>query len=339
MLLEHTELRKRLISIRDDPNITPAAKPKLSQHLLCSRKPIPSRLLVANCSLSCEHYEKQCSRFVFECCGTVDPCHRCHLARGTCDMKPPAISSVVCNKCSTQQAPSASCVACAAPFSHSYCSKCKIWTDKEITHCDHCGFCRVGTDAGLFHCFTCEACFHNKDGQEHRCAKSKFKDCICPLCLDSVYTAQKESSILPCGHVLHSDCRREAVRKGEYRCPTCRKALLDMTPIWAAIRSSIQQQPLPKDLFPLASGDRVASPFGDFLLVAPQGSSGIWDGYLVDWPMANGQQSRASLHASVLHKTRRVAVLCYDCEAKSTADFHFLGLECGACGGFNTRQG
>ena len=31
----------------------------------------------------CSHYRKHTSRFYFECCGILDPCHRCHWERGT----------------------------------------------------------------------------------------------------------------------------------------------------------------------------------------------------------------------------------------------------------------
>ena len=31
----------------------------------------------------CVHYNKHNSRFYFACCGVIDPCHRCHMERGT----------------------------------------------------------------------------------------------------------------------------------------------------------------------------------------------------------------------------------------------------------------
>eukprot|EP01039_Chlorochromonas_danica_P010806 gene10805-12011_t len=337
---QHTELRKRLISIRDDPNINISQKSKLAQSLLmCNRIhfPMPSRTCADNCSLYCDHYKKNCSRFFFDCCQTIDPCHRCHLARGTCDVKPPAISSVVCNECNTRQAPSPSCTTCGTAFSLSYCDICKIWTSAEITHCDHCGFCRVGRPDSIFHCFTCEACFSVEGRDKHRCAKTKLKDALCPLCLDSVHTAQKASNILPCGHVLHTDCWREAARKGEYRCPTCRKSLADMRAVWQGIKRSISLQPIPHGFFPLRVGDTVESPYGDFLLTG-QLPNGLWEGSLVGWKLATNRCSKATLHESILEKNRHVEVLCFDCESKSVTDFHFLGLECKECGSFNTCQ-
>jgi hypothetical protein len=37
-------------------------------------------------------------------------------------------------------------------------------------------------------------------------------------------------------------------------------------------------------------------------------------------------------------KERTVLVLCYDCDQRSHAPFHYLGMECGHCRGFNTSR-
>jgi len=34
----------------------------------------------------------------------------------------------------------------------------------------------------------------------------------------------------------------------------------------------------------------------------------------------------------------RVGILCNDCHAKGEVAFHIVGLKCGDCGGYNTRQ-
>lgn len=335
----HSELRKQLIAIRDDPSTSSNKKSRLSQELLMrklSAGEVPANNYVHNCNVQCEHYSKTCSQFKFECCQVIDPCHRCHLARG-CDIRPPAVSSIVCNYCDVRQEPSAACISCGVQFSNSYCDKCKIWTAAEITHCEHCGFCRVGSKDAVFHCFTCDACFSVEGKERHRCAKSKLKDSLCPLCLDSVHTAQKASNILPCGHVLHTDCWRSAALKGEYRCPTCRKSLADMKNVWLSIKRSIQLQPIPRGMFPLRVGDTVKSPYGNFLLTNQQ-PHGMWKGRLVDWKLTNNAITTATLHESLLEKNRKVRVWCFDCESKSYTEFHFLGLECTCCGGFNTCQ-
>lgn len=147
---------------------------------------------MSNCELGCSHYVKECSNFFFECCQVVDPCHRCHMARETCDTKPPAISSIVCNRCGVKQSPSANCSNCSTAFSHSFCSICKIWTAADIFHCEGCGFCRVGKEEEIFHCNNCDACFSKSTQAEHVCAKTKLKGELCPLCLESGKQDQAE---------------------------------------------------------------------------------------------------------------------------------------------------
>lgn len=264
-------LRKQIIAIQNDKNKNISEKARLVQGLMHSGTLITSQKqapIEHNCAKECKHYKKECSQFAFTCCQVIDPCHRCHMARGKCNIRPAQIESIVCNACDTRQAPSKACTSCLQEFSQNYCKICKIWTALDITHCEHCGFCRVGKPEEVFHCHTCQACFGAEGRDQHRCAKVQLKDTCCPLCLESVHTAQKASSILPCGHVLHGDCWKEAASKGEFRCPTCRKSLFQMQQYWENIRRAIQMQPLPPNYFPIRAGDIVQSPHGDFLVLA-----------------------------------------------------------------------
>ena len=34
----------------------------------------------------------------------------------------------------------------------------------------------------------------------------------------------------------------------------------------------------------------------------------------------------------------KAKIYCQDCQTQSTVPFHFVGLECKACGSFNTRE-
>jgi hypothetical protein len=184
----HVDLRKLLKQIRDDPTLTTAEKSKRSQDVMMissEKKVAQSTSLVSDCSTSCSHYDKKCSSFFFECCQVMDPCHRCHMARESCETKPPSVSSIMCNVCELRQPPAQACVGCSEKFSNSYCAVCKIWTAVDIHHCEGCGFCRVGRADEIFHCDTCEACFSRSTQAEHVCAKTKLKGERCPLCLES----------------------------------------------------------------------------------------------------------------------------------------------------------
>ncbi len=347
----NSDVRTSIISICSNQALNSQQKAFQSQQImggLC----FTQRQQQSNNAKTCQHYKnKKCSQFHFDCCQIRDPCHRCHLARG-CEQRPPLISSIICSECQVQQLPSQYCsnATCLVKFSNSYCEKCKIWTDVEIFHCDKCGVCRVGKESEVFHCDNCEACFGIEGRSHHRCAKTKLKDTNCPICLESVHTAQKASNILPCGHVVHGECWKQAATRGEYRCPTCRKSLVNMRLVWNNIRNSIALQPIPRGFFPIKEGDVTTSPFGDFVLVrkrlvmdCPVDQQNnkdkiMWEGYFHNWQLSNGSVTKAFLQESVLDKKRALQVWCFDCENKSTTQFHFLGLECKNCGGFNTTR-
>jgi len=348
-------LRKRIRDIQCDPLTNTRDKARLVQSLMSSSATCilsrSSNSTSNNESLECTHYDKKCSRMYFECCDVIDPCHRCHMARGQCNLRPARVKSVVCNECNFSQAPAQDCINCGVRMGRNYCDICKIWTPLDIYHCDDCGFCRVGKANEVFHCHTCEACFGIDGRDQHRCAKIQLKDACCPMCLESVHSAQKPSSILPCGHVLHADCWKEAARKGEFRCPTCRKSLFDMRQLWENIRRSIALQPIPKNFFPIRVGDLVESPYGPFQVTerrtfsdcngsagSPSGTKVLCEGVFPGWHLADGEPARAVLAEEILENQRKVRICCYDCEAKSTTKFHFLGLECPSCKGFNTCQ-
>lgn len=415
--------------------------------------------LVPNLEKSCSHYDKKCSNFQFDCCNVLDPCHRCHMARESCDVKPPAVSSIMCNICLTRQSPSDTCIQCSTKFSHSYCGLCKIWTAVDISHCVGCGFCRVGKPDEIFHCSNCEACFSKETQGSHVCAKTKLKGECCPLCLESVHFSTKASTILNCGHVVHSDCWKSlfaqvcphvlpptynTVRSTIY--PTIANYVISLLGIGRLPLPYLQEvtlrhatilernqarnryagikilfiallqdsssvicgfclvlQPIPDGFFPIRPGDTVHSPLGPFLVhsvapavstttttttagasasvLAPATTTGpahahasdtasdgwrsvlpqeegeevgtstgsdtdtgsiqqlqMYTGELSQWVLEGGRPARATFCESALRRDNTVDITCYDCEQRSTTAFHFLGLECRCCGGFNTGK-
>jgi RING finger and CHY zinc finger domain-containing protein 1 len=350
-ITQQDSLRKRIRDIQSDNGVGPCEKARLIQNMMMNgvnHQQLCGFTSGSNLDRGCKHYEKNCSQFYFECCQVIDPCHRCHLARGNCDHRPARISSIVCNNCNTRQAPGQDCQICGTRLGRSFCDICKIWTTADIYHCHDCGICRVGKAEEMFHCHRCDACFGIESRQSHRCAKVQLKDAHCPLCLESVHTAQKPSSVLSCGHVLHVDCWKASAQKGEFRCPTCRKSLFVMTELWNRIRLSIQLQPISSSMLPpMQPGDVVESPYGRFLLHAkkmvvdtndlnPSNDQILWEGELESWKLADGSHARAILAEDVLIKKKYSKIYCYDCEKKSETEFHFLGLECKHCQGYNT---
>lgn len=341
---EQRNLRTRIREIQEDATKTAAEKMRCIQQLM-SQPDTPS---AGNCDTECTHYPmKKCSRFTFSCCNNIiDPCHRCHIAR-SCTA--PVISTITCNLCDHVQPPSNKCVECSIEFSRNFCNRCNIWSNHNIKHCDDCGLCRVipAEDAELFHCHTCNSCFPAETRDHHRCARVDFRELNCPLCLESIHDSQKETTITACGHVLHTDCLYDSVQSDNYRCPTCRKSLFDMSSRWRAMRLSIELQPLPHGFFPIRVGDIVESPYGLFCVTNRYPCIFncrvmMCEGYFPCWDFPNGEFSKdvgmGILNESVLNNRRIKEIYCYDCEQSSVANFHYVGMECAYCYSFNTSS-
>ena len=47
----------------------------------------------------------------------------------------------------------------------------------------------------------------------------------CSICLDRLFTADKEVSVTPCGHSFHKDCISDLVKGYDKKCPICREIL------------------------------------------------------------------------------------------------------------------
>ena len=366
-----SQLRRLIQSVRANDHLSSKEKTVEIQRIMMSGSKSPYCVQICglsstkinapldNTEKTCKHYIKSCSRFSFSCCGTTDPCHRCHLERG-CDASPPQVSSIKCNACDTAQAPSRICIntECLAVFSANYCSDCRVWTQSNIHHCSGCGLCRVGNADSLFHCEKCEACFHISTKETHICTVLSMKHQRCPLCLEATHSSQRRCVILRCGHVGHYDCLQQAWshdRGMVPKCPTCRKSLLpieSMQIYWDAIRSSIDSQPITYELISINVGDEVSSPYGQFVvdrivasapkisdsgqMNSPEVDSNLYHGRLTGWQLINGETATAALRLSCLKKDLLVTISCNDCEKRSNSSFHFLGIECRHCRGYNT---
>jgi hypothetical protein len=192
---EAQDTRSRVREISNDRTLSAQEKQKAIREVLQSHQNyIAAPRNKPNESRTCSHYQKQCSRFYFSCCDTIDPCVRCHWDRG-CTIKPPKVVSICCSVCNLRQAPNEKCQnsACGIKFSTSYCPICRIWCkDEHITHCFKCELCRVGATENIFHCDPCGGCFVKRpDGLPHQCLRTPLKNQCCSVCLDLVSVSQK----------------------------------------------------------------------------------------------------------------------------------------------------
>jgi hypothetical protein len=122
-----------------------------------------------------------------------------------------------------------------------------------------------------------------------------------------------------------------------------------MKAYWDAIRSSISLQPITYELIAINVGDEVSSPYGQFIVdrivASPVKSSSfgrtepnLYHGRLIGWRLNNGEMATAALQLHCLKKDLTVTISCNDCEKRSCSSFHFLGMECQYCKGYNTAR-
>jgi hypothetical protein len=327
---------KQIRNIKNDSNLSENEKNKQIQSIMMSNYS-NSCTNLSNLSKTCEHYDKQCYKFYFECCNIYDPCKRCHLERNL-DCKNFIIKKITCSKCDIEQEPSEQCINCNIKFSKNFCAICKIWTTNNIYHCDLCGICRIGSKETLFHCNYCNICFNN-DITTHKCIND-FKLGICVICNDNIFNSQNKSIVFNCKHFAHDNCFNEYVIKGNYKCPHCKKSIVDMNAQWEYLKTVIRNNPIPKDMIPIEINDIVDSTWGKFKILDIENVNSItlYKGEFIDWKISEIKNAKGILNSNNLIKKFYKNIYCNDCEQKSKSIFHYYGLECGICGSFNTQE-
>ncbi|KAK2649340.1 hypothetical protein Ddye_016829 [Dipteronia dyeriana] len=130
---------------------------------------------------SCEHYRRRC-KIRAPCCDKIFPCRHCHNE---------AMSSL------------------SNPKEHHELVRRDVnQTSKGQFHCDDCGICRVGGRSEFFHCQECGSCYAVSVQNNHLCAENTMKN-YCPVCYEYLFDSIKGSTVMKCGHTMHSDCFHE----------------------------------------------------------------------------------------------------------------------------------
>lgn len=200
---------------------------------------------------NCGHYARSC-KLVAPCCDKVYGCRMCHdEAQSSAPVKEShsldrkTVEEVVCRECNLRQPVAASCTNCQTVFGKAYfCPICRLYddTDKQQFHCDGCGICRIGGADNFVHCYTCCLCF--KKDMSHKCIENGAK-ANCPVCMEDIHGSVIAAATPPCGHLLHSNCQSNMFKHGQYACPVCSKAMIDMTDAWSRINQELEETPMP----------------------------------------------------------------------------------------------
>lgn len=206
--------------------------------------------------LGCEHYDRGC-KFIAPCCNKEYWCRHCHNKVEYDEQFDPLlahrlvrteIKEIVCGNCDKKQGISNECIECGLKFGEYYCEKCRFYdnTDKGQFHCDGCGICRQGGKDNFFHCDKCVACLPLSMKDSHKCLSESLK-INCPVCMEYLMDSTKTSTILKCGHTLHTECQRELLKNNIMKCPQCNESMIDMKDQWEHMDMLVEQTTMPEN--------------------------------------------------------------------------------------------
>ena len=194
----------------------------------------------------CTHYLRNCD---VKCpdCSKFYPCRVCHDEAESHPLRRHDVTHVRCRSCKTIQSASNQCLMCGIKFGHYYCDTCHLWElgKNPIYHCDKCGICRKGKKEDYQHCDQCGLCYRKSVFESHKC----LQNCIrtnCPVCNEYMFDTRQEIMILKCGHSMHAKCLQD-YSKHDYRCPLCKKSLVDMKEQWRHLDAMSCMEQLPED--------------------------------------------------------------------------------------------
>lgn len=201
-----------------------------------------------NSILGCQHYQRNCK---VECptCQKWYVCRFCHDEESNHKLIRSEVKHVLCMHCGIPQVPDEnSCVECGQELARYFCSKCVLYDNdptKDIYHCDKCGICRLGLglDKDYFHCDECNICLSIDLKERHKCL-SNNTHCNCPVCNEYLFTSVNKVVFMKCGHLIHQSCYDE-LTKHSYKCPVCKKTVVNMDTQFRILDQEISQLPLP----------------------------------------------------------------------------------------------
>ncbi|XP_010321192.1 E3 ubiquitin-protein ligase MIEL1 isoform X1 [Solanum lycopersicum] len=233
------------------------------------------RLDFGKMGYGCKHYRRRC-KIRAPCCNEVYDCRHCHneatsMLRKIFDrheLVRQDVTQVICSVCDTEQPVARVCTNCGVNMGEYFCEVCKFydddtllaitfpkclfWTrplqiDKGQFHCDDCGICRVGGRENFFHCNKCDSCYSVSLRNNHSCVEDSMRH-HCPICYEFLFDSLKDTTVMKCGHTMHTECYHEMIKRDKYCCPICSRSTLDMTKAWKRMDEEIEETIMPEDL-------------------------------------------------------------------------------------------
>eukprot|EP00924_Labyrinthula_sp_SR-Ha-C_P001089 augustus_masked-scaffold_7-processed-gene-13.2-mRNA-1 protein AED:0.31 eAED:0.32 QI:0/-1/0/1/-1/1/1/0/527 len=194
----------------------------------------------------CKHYRRNC-KILSPCCNRLFSCRLCHDEFFEDKPQPHQINryeikQMLCLFCNKLQPIGEKCEDCAQRMAIYVCLVCNLFdsSSRKKYHCPFCNVCRIGSNLGddFFHCMNCNCCLNMRE-RDHRCQENMLeKDC--PICFENLFDSTKAIKRTACGHYLHVKCFDE-LKKNDYRCAICRKAIVNMQSYWDKFDEAYQE--------------------------------------------------------------------------------------------------
>lgn len=225
--------RIRIKQINDDLSMTEEQKSKKIFKLM-SQKTIKKK----KHNVECSHYYGRQGYFRYSCCNEYYKCSECHnenenhICAVLVDMK--------CANCDLIQSPNYSCSDCSNNIANHYCSKCKVWSDVELHHCDTCSKC-----VSIRYLTRYEQIDNHKKKtiEEHKKDHKIDENVdICAICQSQIpyYSAYVKTK---CNHNMHYKCHQKYIKSLEganHFCPVCKKTIgNERSEVWEMIKNEI----------------------------------------------------------------------------------------------------
>jgi len=196
--------------------------------------------------VGCSHYSRHCKLFCTKC-DTAWACRICHNeADSSHELDRFAVVKISCNKCQTVQDKQSECTSCGIEFGKYSCLKCSMFDDNEKGqfHCNGCGLCRIGGRENFKHCDLCGLCLPVSTWDEHKCLVGASQQ-RCSICMEFMHDSRDTLIVPKCSHLMHSACANAMLKNGLYKCPICKRSMVDMSPTWKIYDRVVAQHIMP----------------------------------------------------------------------------------------------
>ena len=82
--------------------------------------------------------------------------------------------------------------------------------------------------------------------KRHICVNNT-SDSNCPVCGEHMFGSTESLHISSCGHSMHAKCFSECIQNKKYRCPLCRKMMINLTQHWKYLENLIAETNMPEE--------------------------------------------------------------------------------------------